>query len=57
MTLNSLTLGVRVSLSASWSKEGTFHRRDLFHAFTETREGQCALLASAACQITLIQSN
>lgn len=29
----------------------------LFPAFTETLEGQRALLAVAACQITLIQSN
>lgn len=38
-------------------KEGTFHKRDSFPGFKETREGQWTFLAQAAFQVTLIQSN
>lgn len=37
--------------------EDTFYMADLSPAFKETREGQCALLALAACQVALIQTN
>lgn len=50
LALDSLTL-------TPWSKEGIFHRGDLFSGFKETREGQCVLLALAAYQVILTQSN
>lgn len=50
--LNSSDKGV-----SSRCGEDTFPMEDLFPAFKETREGPCAFLAPAACQIALIQSN
>lgn len=38
-----------------WSKEGTFHRGDLFPVFKE-RKGQGALFAVAACQTSNFNS-
>lgn len=38
-------------------EQGGHHRGDLFSAFKETREGQCVLLALAAYQVILMQSN
>lgn len=37
--------------------EETFHLGDLFPALTVMKDGQGILLARAACQVTLIQSN
>lgn len=54
--LDLLALGMKLLLSATESREGAF-QKDLFPAFSKTREGQGALLAQEACQVTAIQSN
>lgn len=44
-------------ISLPCTEEGSFQRGDLFFACKKTREGRHAILALAAGQVTLIQSN
>lgn len=55
-TMNSLILAISMSLSQTLrTRRAPFTRK--FLTLKETREGQCALLAWATCQVIFIQSN
>ena len=54
--MNSLTLVIRMSLSASRCRQGTLRIGDIFPAFKGKRGSKC-LLALGSFQVTLIQNN
>ena len=58
LNLDSLTLAVKVTLSAPWEQGSHLsHGEIYFRDFKETKESQCVLLVPAAFQVTLIQNN